>query len=110
MQQSSFSPRIDEDLLSKFDEKILSRTPHIVDGEGAGLVANPTPLVDLTAPLSECAKTEYGIRIDPKMVRVFGKLDSQIFGASVKVRPAVEIIRGAIINGRLSAGHKILDA
>src|SRR5712692_11372293 len=110
MHQSSFSPRIDEDLLGKFDEKILSRTPHIVGGEGAGVVTNPTPLVDLSAPLSECAKAEYGIRIDPKMVRVFGKLDSQIFGGSVKVRPAVEIIRDAIINGKLRSGQKIFEA
>ena len=43
MQQSSFSPRIDEDLLGRFDEKILSRTPHTVVGEDAGVVANPTP-------------------------------------------------------------------
>src|SRR6266852_1911779 len=110
MQQSSFSPRIDEDLLGKFDEKILSRTPHVVGGENAGVVANPTPLVDLTAPLSECARVEYGIRIDPKMVRVFGKLDSQIFGGSVKVRPAVEIIRDAIITGKLRSGQKIFEA
>jgi len=78
MQQSSFSPRIDEDLLGKFDEKILSRTPHIVGGENDGVVTNPTPLVDLTAALSECARSEYGIRIDPRRVRVFGKLDSNL--------------------------------
>src|SRR3989442_2646630 len=110
MQQSSFSPRIDEDLLGKFDEEILSRTPHIVGGENAGVVANPTPLVELTAPLSECAKAEYGIRINPKTVRVFGKLDSQIFGGSVKVRPAVEIIRDAITTGKLRSGQKIFEA
>ena len=110
MQQSSFSPRIDEDLLGKFDEKILSRTPHIVGGENDGVVTNPTPLVDLTAALSECARSEYGIRIDPKRVRVFGKLDSQIFGGSVKVRPAVEIIREAIITGKLRSGQKIFEA
>src|SRR5260370_40527197 len=110
MQRSSFSPRIDENLLGKFDERILSRTPHIMGGENAGVVVNPTPLVDLTAPLSECAKAEYGIRIDPRIVRVFGKLDSQIFGGSVKVRPAVEIIRDAIITGKLRSGQKIFEA
>ena len=110
MQPSSSSPRIDEDLLSRFEEKILTRTPHIVEGGTAGEVANPTPLVDLTAALTECARSEYGIRIDPKMVRVFGKMDSQIFGGSVKVRPAVEIIRDAIITGKLRSGQKIFEA
>lgn len=110
MQQSSFSSRIDKDLLDKFDEKILSRTPHVVGSEIAGPVANPTPLVDLTDALAECAKAEYGIRIDPKSVRVFGKMDSQIFGGSVKVRPAVEIIRDAIITGKLRSGQKIFEA
>src|SRR3989442_11984189 len=110
MQQSSFSPRIDEDLLGKFDEKILSRTPHIVGGENDGPIANPTPSVDLTDVLTECARVEYGIRIDPKTVRVFGKLDSQIFGGSVKVRPAVEIIREAIVTGKLRSGQKIFEA
>ncbi len=74
------------------------------------MVENPTPLVDLTDALFECAKAEYGIRIDPKSVRVFGKLDSQIFGGSVKVRPAVEIIRDAIVTGKLRSGQKIFEA
>ncbi len=110
MQQTSFSPRIDKDLLGRFDAEVWSRTPHMTLGDEAGAVANPTPLVDLTDTLSECAKTEYGIRIDTKSVRVFGKLDSQIFGGSVKVRPAVEIIRDAIITGKLRSGQKIFEA
>ena len=79
-------------------------------GVNTGVVANPTPLVDLTDALFECAKAEYGIRIDSKSVRVFGKLDSQIFGGSVKVRPAVEIVRDAIITGKLRSGQKIFEA
>jgi cysteine synthase A len=110
MQQSSLSPRIDKDLLGRFDAEILSRTPHVTPGDKTGVVANPTPLVDLTDALSECAKAEYGIRIDPKRVRVFGKLDSQIFGGSVKVRPAVEIIRDAIVMGKLRSGQKVFEA
>ncbi len=110
MQHGSFSPQIDKDLLGKFDVEILSRTPHVTGGGKTGVVANPTPLVDLTDALSECAKAEYGIRIDSKPVRVFGKLDSQIFGGSVKVRPAVEIIRDAIATGKLRAGQKIFEA
>ena len=110
MQQSSFSPRIDEELLRKFDEIILSRTPHVAGSNLTGPVANPTPLVDLTDALAECAKAEYGIRIDLKSVRVFGKMDSQIFGGSVKVRPAVEIIRDALVTGKLRSGQKIFEA
>jgi cysteine synthase len=110
LQRSSFSLHIDKDLLGKFDAEILSRTPHITGGDKTGVVANPTPLVDLTDALSECAKAEYGIRIDPKSARVFGKLDSQIFGGSVKVRPAVEIMRDAIVTGKLRSGQKIFEA
>src|SRR5690349_17827783 len=110
LQQSSFSRQVDKDLLRKFDTEILSRTPHVAGGDKAGAVANPTPLVDLTDALSECAKAEYGIRIDPDSVRVFGKLDSQILGGSVKVRPAVEIIRDAIFTGKLRSGQKIFEA
>ncbi|OLE85673.1 MAG: cysteine synthase [Crenarchaeota archaeon 13_1_20CM_2_51_8] len=110
MQHSSFSRQIDKDLLGKFDAEILSRTPHVAGGDKTGAIENPTPLVDLTDALSECAKAEYGIRIDPESVRVFGKLDSQIFGGSVKVRPAVEIIRDAIATGKLRSGQKIFEA
>ncbi len=110
MQHSSFSRQFDKDLLGKFDSEILNRTPHVAGGDKTGVVANPTPLVDLTDALSECAKAEYGIRIDSKRVRVFGKLDSQIFGGSVKVRPAVEIVRDAIITGKLRSGQKIFEA
>ncbi len=110
MRQSSFSPQVDENLLGRFDEEILSKTPHVVRRDGAGPIANPTPLVDLTNALTECARAAYGISIDPKTVRVFGKLDSQIFGGSVKVRPAVEIIRDAIATGKLRSGQKIFEA
>jgi cysteine synthase/rhodanese-related sulfurtransferase len=110
LQQSSSSPRVDENLLGRFDEEILSKTPHVVRRDGAGPIANPTPLVDLTNALTECARVDYGISIDPKTVRVFGKLDSQIFGGSVKVRPAVEIVRDAIITGKLRSGQKIFEA
>src|SRR5207247_3969190 len=88
----------------------LSKTRYVVRRDGAGPIANPTPLVDLTNALTECARVEYGISIDPKTVRVFGKLDSQIFGGSVKVRPAVEIIRDAIAAGKLRSGQKIFEA
>jgi len=110
LEESSFSPQVDENLLGRFDEEILSKTPHVIRRDGTGPIANPTPLVDLTDALTEGARVEYGIRMDPKTVRVFGKLDSQIFGGSVKVRPAVEIIRDAIATGKLRSGQKIFEA
>ncbi len=110
MEESSFSPQVDENLLGRFDEEILSKTPHVIRRDGTGPIANPTPLVDLTDALTEGARVEYGIRMDPKTVRVFGKLDSQIFGGSIKVRPAVEIIRDAIATGKLRSGQKIFEA
>jgi len=110
VQHSSFSRQIDKDLLGRFDAEILSRTPHAAGGDKSEVIANATPLVDLADALSECGKAEYGIRIDSKSIRVFGKLDSQIFGGSVKVRPAVEIIRDAIATGKLRSGQKIFEA
>jgi cysteine synthase len=66
-------------------------------------------LEQLTAPLIECARVEYGLEI-PKNVKVFGKFDSKIVGGSVKVRPAVEIIENAIANGRLRSGQIVFEA
>jgi cysteine synthase len=100
------SSKIDADLLRRFDKEILSKTPHIE----ANQIANPTPLVDITDTLAECAKIEYGLTIPKGTVQVFAKFDSQIFGGSVKVRPAVEIIRNAIATGKLRTGQKVFEA
>ena len=43
---------VDEVLLEKFEQQIWNKIPHI-EGDK---VANPTPLVDLTNDLKECAK------------------------------------------------------
>ena len=101
------SLKIDQALLRKFDLEVWEKTPHISDNNK---IANPTPLVDITDALAECAKSEYGLMISKKSVRVFAKLDSQIFGGSVKMRPAVEIVRNAIESGRLKSGMKIFEA
>jgi cysteine synthase len=100
------SSNVDEDLLRRFDREILSKTPHIE----ANQIANATPLVDITDTLVECARIEYGLTISKKTARVFAKFDSQIFGGSVKVRPAVEIIRNAIATGKLRTGQKVFEA
>jgi cysteine synthase/rhodanese-related sulfurtransferase len=73
-------------------------------------VVNPTPLIDLTQVLTECAKVEYGFDISSKGVIVFGKFDSKIFGGSVKVRPAVRILSDAIATGRLTRDKTVFEA
>ena len=107
MQDPITERNIDTLLLRKFDEEIWSKTPHAVEGNE---VSNPTPLVDITEAMAECARVEYGLSLPKDLARVFAKFDSQIFGGSVKVRPAVEIIRNAITTGKLRSGQKIFEA
>jgi cysteine synthase len=107
LQEPLATSSIDRGLLKRFDEEIWSKTPHLSDSNH---VTNPTPLVDITDALAECARVEYGLSLPKETARVFGKFDSQIFGGSVKVRPAVEILRNAIATGRLRSGQKIFEA
>jgi cysteine synthase/rhodanese-related sulfurtransferase len=93
-------------LLGKFESEVWSKVPHVEGGE----VKNKTPLVDVTEALLECGRTEYGLDIDGENVKVFAKLDSKIPGGSVKVRPAVTIVKEAISNGRLIGGQTIFEA
>jgi len=83
---------------------VKARVPNL-KGE---VVTNPTPMVDVTDVLLECARTEYGLGLGE--ARVFAKLDSKIQGGSVKVRPAVAIIESAIATGALSRGQTIFEA
>jgi len=96
----------DSGLLERFDAEVWGRVPH-VDGKG---VENPTPLVDITDDLLQCAKSEYGMDLDRGGVRVFAKLDSKIHGGSVKVRPAALILRDAMSRGKLRRGQTIFEA
>jgi cysteine synthase/rhodanese-related sulfurtransferase len=107
LQEHATSTSADMDLLQEFDKEIGNKTPHITESNH---VANPTPLVDITDALAECAKIEYGVSLPKETTRVFAKFDSQIFGGSVKVRPAVEIVREAIATGKLRKGQKIFEA
>ena len=100
------STSIDADLLAKFDSEVLAQVPHF---EGETLV-HPTPLKDVTADILECARTEYGLNLPKDGVRVFAKADSKITGGSVKVRPAVAIVREAIASGRLTKGQTVFEA
>jgi cysteine synthase len=96
----------DRELVGRFQAEVMAKVPHL-DG---GTVVNPTPLVDLTEILLQCAAAEYGLHPDSKSVRVFGKLDSQIKGGSVKVRPALSIVEQALATGRLRKGQTIFEA
>lgn len=96
---------VDGGLLRKFGEEVLSRLPHVEGGK----VVNPTPLVDVTDALLECAREEYGLNLR-REARVFAKFDSKIDGGSVKVRPAASIIGEAIAAGRLKEGQTVFEA
>lgn len=107
MQQPVRSPGIDLELLQKFDLEIWQKAPHQSESDQ---IANPTPLVDITPALAECAKAEYGLDFSKTQARVYAKFDSQILGGSVKMRPAIEIVRNAIATGQLKSGQKIFEA
>src|SRR3989449_2870713 len=110
MQGSTAQPRVDEALLKRFRSEIKSKVPSVVEKDGKKLIVNPTPLEDLTVPLVECARVEYGLQIATENIKVFGKFDSKIAGGSVKVRPAVEIIEDAIAAGKLRTGQTVFEA
>src|SRR6266568_9683795 len=86
MQGTTSKAEFDGALLKRFQTEIKSRVPHLVERDGSKAFINPTPLEDLTAPLVECARIEYGLEIPARGLKVFGKFDSKIVGGSVKVR------------------------
>lgn len=97
---------VDFKLLAEFREQLEAKVPRVEEGR----VVNPTPFVDLTDVLMECARAEYSLKLDPVGVRVYGKLDSKIHGGSVKVRPAMRIIGAAIESGELVRGQTVFEA
>src|SRR5262245_5850446 len=100
---------IDQGLLKKFNDEIKSKSPYVQLSNGPRVV-NPTPLVDLTDALLECARNQYGIELQHGNSKIYGKFDSEIFGGSVKVRPAIEIIGQAIATGKLRHDQTIFEA
>src|SRR5213594_4227403 len=107
--ETAFNGRPDQNLLAKFNSQIKSKVPHWEEGAKGSIILNPTPLTDITNDLAECGRTEYGLDL-PGKIRVYGKLDSQIYGGSVKVRPMVQIIEDAVRTGRLRNGQIIFEA
>jgi cysteine synthase len=110
MQEAPSKSQPDQSLLKRFQTEIKSKVPYVIEEDGREAFINPTPLEDLTAPLVECARVEYGLEMPSKGIKVFGKFDSKIMGGSVKVRPAVEIIEEAIASGKLRAGQTVFEA
>src|SRR5207245_11422978 len=106
MQEPTANPHVDEALLKRFQSEIGSKVPHLVESDGNKTFVNPTPLEDLTAPLIECARVEYGLDM-PFKSKVLGKFDSMIIGGSVKVSHEVAIIEHAIALCSLSNGTSL---
>jgi cysteine synthase A len=100
------SGAVDMDLLRAFEREILSKVPHV---EG-GRIANPTPLLDLTQAMKDCASEEYGLEFSGRDLLVFGKLEAPLLGGSVKSRAAAQIVHEAIRSGKLRRGMVVFEA
>lgn len=110
MQGLNKESNIDSVLLEHFQREIWSKVPHLEEKLGEVKVINATPLLDVTEDLRECARSEYGLDLADKDLRVFGKFDSNLLAGSIKVRPAVQIIHDAIVTGNLRRGHTVFEA
>lgn len=101
---------VDISLLEHFEREIWNKIPHLEEKSGEAKIVNPTPLIDITQDLKECAKVEYGLDLVNKDLQVFGKFDSNLLAGSIKVRPAIRIIHDAISSGKLKRGQTIIEA
>ena len=101
---------MDGSLMEHFEREIWSKVPHLEEESGELRVVNPTPLIDITEDLKECARVEYGLDLADNDLQVFGKFDSNLLAGSIKVRPAVRIIYDAIKSGKLKSGQTIIEA
>ena len=97
---------VDKVLLEKFEQEIWNKIPHL---EGDKVV-NPTPLVDLTDDLKECAKSLYKFDLSNEDLKVLGKFDANLLSGSIKVRPAIHIMHDAIKTGKLKSNQIIIEA
>ena len=110
LQQTAARSGADSVLLELFNRKVKSRVPHLDQGGSKTIVVNASRLVDITDDLIECGRTEYGFDISGSGLKVFGKLESDLLGGSIKVRPAVQIIEDAIVSGKLKRGTPVFEA
>ena len=110
MQIATEQPATQAELQRKFVAEIKSKIPHLREDTAGAAIVNATPLVDITAPVIECARAEFGLELSAKGAKVFGKFDSEVFGGSVKVRPAAQIIEDALATGKLRNGMTVFEA
>ncbi len=110
MEEQNKSTDMDSSLMKHFEREIWSKVPHLEEVSGELKVVNPTPLIDITEDLKQCARVEYGLDLADKDLQVFGKFDSNLLAGSIKVRPAVRIIYDAIKSGKLKSGQTIIEA
>ncbi len=108
--QENKESNIDSILLEDFEREIWSKVPHLEEKPDEVKVVNATPLIDITEDLRECARKEYGLNLADIDLQVFGKFDSNLLAGSIKVRPAVHIVRDAIVTGKLRRGQTIFEA
>lgn len=101
---------IDNVLLDRFEQQIWRKLPHLEENPDGPRVVNPTPLVEMTQDLRECAKKVYNLNLPDSGLKVYGKLDSNLLTGSIKVRPAVHIIHDAIKKGKIKSGDTIIEA
>src|ERR671914_578272 len=101
---------IDNSLMERFEREIWGKVPHLEEKSGESKVVNPTPLINITEDLKQCARIEYGLDLADKDLQVFGKFDSNLLAGSIKMRPAVHIIYDAIASGKLRGGQTIIEA
>jgi cysteine synthase len=110
LEEQNKSTDMDSSLMEHFEREIWSKVPHLEEVSGELKVVNPTPLIDITEDLKQCARVEYGLDLADKDLQVFGKFDSNLLAGSIKVRPAVRIIYDAIKSGKLKSGQTIIEA
>lgn len=99
----------DRQLLERFEKEIWSKMPHLEESNGKKIV-NPTPLIDITEDLKECASAEFGLNLDDKNLQIFGKFDSKLLAGSIKARPAIKIMHEAIKAGKIRSDQAVFEA
>ena len=102
------APAVDEGLLERFRREILEKVPRRSAPDAP--VADPTPMVDLTADVLECARSVYKMDLSDTGIRVLAKMDGGLPAGSIKMRPAAHIIHDAIATGRLRSGQAVIEA
>ena len=102
--------KTDEVLQTRFRNEFMKVAPHWETAGTRQVVVNPTPLIDLTKEVVECAKNIHDLDLSALRLKVLGKLESAMPGGSIKTRAALCIIDDAIDSGRLRRGQVVFEA